>query len=69
MFGNKIIKWIKENLVTSGKLFIEARSIYDELYGQGEKVGEDEFKTDHYRHFLRQENLEQELEGLGFNII
>ena len=31
---------------------IEARSIYDDLYGVGKNIGEHEFITDHYRRFL-----------------
>lgn len=31
---------------------LEVRTIYDELYGVGERVGEHEFKTDHYRRFI-----------------
>lgn len=31
---------------------LEARTIYDELYGVGEEIGLHEFKTDHYRRFL-----------------
>lgn len=31
---------------------IEARTIYDTLYGEGKKVGLHEFKTDHYRRFI-----------------
>lgn len=33
-------------------LFIEARSIRDSLYGQGEEVGLHEFVTSHYRRFI-----------------
>lgn len=31
---------------------LEARTIYDELYGVGEQIGLHEFRTDHYRRFL-----------------
>jgi len=33
-------------------LLLEARTIYDTLYGEGENVGLHEFKTDHYRRFI-----------------
>lgn len=33
-------------------MILEARTIYDTLYGQGEEVGRHEFKTDHYRRFI-----------------
>jgi SAM-dependent methyltransferase len=31
---------------------LEARTIYDELYGVGKSVGPHEFQTDHYRRFI-----------------
>jgi len=31
---------------------LETRTIYDELYGVGDKVGHHEFQTDHYRRFI-----------------
>lgn len=34
------------------EMLIEARTIYDTLYGEGEEVGLHEFKTDHYRRFI-----------------
>lgn len=33
-------------------LMLEARTIFDTLYGQGTSVGLHEFKTDHYRRFI-----------------
>ncbi len=33
-------------------LMLEARTIFDTLYGVGSKVGLHEFKTDHYRRFI-----------------
>lgn len=33
-------------------LVLEARTIFDTLYGQGTKVGRHEFRTDHYRRFI-----------------
>lgn len=43
-------------------LFIEARSIQDDLYGQGEKVGEHEYVTTHYRRFIDPKSLKTLLE-------
>ena len=31
---------------------LEARTIYDELYGVGKNIGPHEFQTDHYRRFI-----------------
>lgn len=33
-------------------LLIEARTIFDTLYGQGTRLGRHEFRTDHYRRFI-----------------
>ncbi len=33
-------------------LLLEARTIYDTLYGEGENIGLHEFQTDHYRRFI-----------------
>ena len=42
-------------------LFIEARSIKDEIYGQGRKVGNHEYITSHYRRFIDSKNLKKKL--------
>lgn len=53
----------------NGILCIEARSIKDDLYGKGEKVGEDEYiYNNHYRRFIRLDNLLQRLMDKGFDI-
>jgi len=44
-------------------IFIEVRSINDDLYGQGEKVGEHEFVTSHYRRFIDPKKLVARLEN------
>ncbi len=33
-------------------LMLEARTIYDELYGVGKNIGPHEYETDHYRRFI-----------------
>lgn len=44
-------------------LFIEARSIRDDLYGQGKEVGLHEFVTSHYRRFINPLILRDKLEN------
>lgn len=57
-------------LNNKGKFFIEVRSINDEIYGKGEKVGDDEYiYNSHYRRFLKIEDLVDDLKRGGFNII
>lgn len=52
-----------------GCLYIEARSIHDEIFGLGEKVGVNEFIYDqHYRRFIVREELEEDLRKAGFFI-
>ena len=53
-----------------GYFFIEVRSVKDEIYGLGDKVGEDSYIYEgHFRRFLRKEELEQRLKLNGFEII
>ena len=33
-------------------MMLEVRTIFDSLYGKGKKIGEHEYKTDHYRRFI-----------------
>ena len=43
-------------------LFIEARTISDDLYGQGKEIGLHEFVTSHYRRFIDPLMLKSKLE-------
>lgn len=57
-------------LKPGGELFIEARSIYDPLYGKGEQVGKNAYVYDaHYRRFLAPQQIKRELEDLGLSIL
>lgn len=64
------LNWAFQNLSRGGVLLIEVRSVKDKLYGQGTPVSEDKdaFVTSHYRRFVRKDELEAELKGLGFTI-
>ncbi len=68
--ASKTLKWSFENLEKGGTLFIEVRSIKDELYGQGMHVENerDAYITSHYRRFIRKDELLNELTSLGFEI-
>lgn len=56
-------------LAEQGKFFIEVRSIYDDLCGKGERVGEFEYiYNGHYRRFLKKEALIDEIKKSGFII-
>ena len=49
-------------------LFIETRSIKDDLCGVGKKIGKNEFVTDHYRRFINKKDLIKKLQK-SFKII
>jgi|TARA_B110001452_G_scaffold241702_1_gene224032 tellurite methyltransferase len=50
------------------KLFmIETRTIYDELYGVGKKVGDNEYVSTHYRRFIDPVEIKKKLQKI-FNI-
>lgn len=58
------------SLKKNGLLFIEARSIHDELYGMGTCIGYNEYiYNDHYRRFICKEELEEKLKKIGFEIL
>ncbi|MDW3210008.1 MAG: class I SAM-dependent methyltransferase [Reichenbachiella sp.] len=66
--ASQTLTWAFDSLNVGGKLCIEVRSIHDELYGEGTEVERDAFVTDHYRRFVRIDELTKELETLGFKI-
>lgn len=66
----EVINNIYNVLKSDGMFFIEVRSVHDELYGKGKKVGKDSFYYEgHFRRFLRIERLEKKLKKSGFSII
>jgi len=68
--ASRTLKWAFDNLKHGGLLFIEVRSIKDPMYGKGTVVaGErDAYINTHYRRFLRKDEVESELETLGFKL-
>jgi len=63
---NNVYKVLKQG----GKFYVEVRSVRDELYGKGEKVGEDAyFYEGHYRRFLKIAVLKERLEKVGFLVV
>lgn len=57
-------------LKQNGKFFIETRSINDDLFGKGEKAGENAYIYDgHYRRFIVKEDLEKNALSAGFHIL
>ncbi len=65
-----LLENIYKHLEEGGYLFIEVRSIRDDIYGKGKEVGRNAFIfNEHYRRFIVKEELVSELNKLGFNII
>ncbi len=65
----KLISNSYDILNDKGIFCIEVRSINDPLYGLGEPQGKDEYiYNDHYRRFLRINELIKRLIEVGFNI-
>lgn len=62
-------KWSYDALMPGGVLLLETRTIHDPFYGQGKEIAPDVFFTDHYRRFVRKEELVKELQSIGFTII
>ncbi len=60
--------WAYRSLNVGGKFCIEVRSIHDDFCGEGEKVEKDAFVTDHYRRFIRLDEMVNELLEIGFSI-
>lgn len=70
--ANTLLKNVHDNLKTGGKLFIEARSVNDDIFGKGMPVkGERNafIYNDHYRRFIDGDELVETLSRIGFNII
>ncbi len=65
----EMIKNVYSSLKKGGKFFVEVRSIHDDLFGKGEKVGRNAFFYDgHYRRFIVKEEIETKLRKEKFYI-
>lgn len=66
----QVIKRAYNALLKDGLLLVEVRSVNDELYGLGKKVGRNAFfYNDHYRRFLKIDEFMEQLEHTGFEIL
>jgi len=57
-----------EMLKPGGYFAMEARSVYDELFGVGVEVEPDAWFNTHFRRFLRMNEVVQELIQVGFEL-
>lgn len=61
---------LRDALKDDGRIFIEARSIHDDLYGLGKQVDKHTFiYNDHMRRFIDKEDLIRKLAGMGFDVL
>lgn len=56
-----IFRNIHRMLRGGGLFFVKCKSLADPLFGKGEKVGENMYRTDHVRHFFSPEYLREKL--------
>lgn len=59
---------VYNKLESNGMFFVEARTINDPMFGQGEDVGENAFFTDHYRRFIEVNEFCEICKDIGFEI-
>lgn len=63
---NSILLKAYELLPSCGLFLIEVRTVFDELFGKGEKIGEREYVTDHYRRFIDSSELLKKCLRIGW---
>ncbi len=67
---DELLRNIKEAMVEGSKLFIEARTIHDDIYGKGEKVSRNAYVyEDHFRRFIDPDVLKKKMESIGYKIL
>ena len=66
----ELLSNIRDGLSNDGILFIEARTIHDDLYGLGTPAGHNAFLyNNHYRRFIEVDEFRQKLEDSGLQIV
>ena len=67
---NELLTNIKNVLKPGGQLYIEARTLRDDLCGKGEYAGDNAFiYGGHYRRFIDPENLAGIMSAMGYKIV
>ena len=62
----RLLKNIYEALKPEGYFFIEARTTKDPLFGQGEKLKQNVYRSDHFRRFIDAKIFKKKVEKMGF---
>lgn len=61
---------LRDALKDDGRIFIEARSIHDDLYGLGKQVDKHTFiYNDHMRRFIDKDDFIRKLTEMGFDVL
>lgn len=66
---NRTLDWIEKNLSKGGYFLLEARSINDPMFKQGDALSENENFTNHYRRYMDLDVISDKLESRHFEII
>lgn len=66
---NRTLNWIENKLSKDGLFLLEARSINDSMFKQGENLSENENFTTHYRRYMDLDKIITKLESRNFEII
>jgi tellurite methyltransferase len=64
----RLLNNVYSKLNTGGLFLIEARTVNDNMFGVGEKIGENEFFTDHYRRFINMDDFLKDSESIGYKV-
>jgi len=66
----ELLKNIYGSLKEGGMLFIEVRSINDDIYGCGEKIARNTYRYNgHFRRFVVKSELEEKIRQIGYDIV
>lgn len=55
-------------LATGGIFCIEVRTVKDQMFGKGESLGDNAYRTDHYRRFIETDKFVKNMLSLGFKL-
>ena len=66
---DKTLDWIENNLSKGGFFLLEARSINDPMFKQGDMLSETENFTNHYRRYMDLDKIIEKLESRHFEIL